>query len=332
MAGGDPVNHSHTGDTHLCYEIDIFSSTFKRSPSTICVLLYILFSSLSAVTVCGNLLIIISIIYFQQLHTPTNFLILSLAVTDLLVGFVVFPLNMEFSPTSCLFNPNVFCKVGDIVDVTLSTASILHLCCISIDRYYAVCQPLTYRTKINVHVVVIMIVVAWCISILVAVSFNVSKMNYEKCSENCFIGFLLTAGLGTFSFYYLPVIIMLCIYMKILLVARKQARSIQNTNCHSKKKGLTVRNVEGKATRTLAIVMGVFLICWAPVSLSFALQLLGIPSISAEVFETVIWLALFNSMLNPFIYAFFYSWFRSAFRLILSGKIFQGDFSHSKLV
>uniref|UniRef100_A0A672F3P4 Trace amine associated receptor 1 n=1 Tax=Salarias fasciatus TaxID=181472 RepID=A0A672F3P4_SALFA len=321
MAGGDPVNRTFIDNKTLCYQINI-SSTFKSSLSTICALLTIFFSSVSAVTVFGNLLIIISVIYFQQLHTPTNFLILSLAVADLLVGFVVFPLNMEFSPTA----------LGDIVDVTLSTASILHLCCISIDRYYAVCQPLTYRTKINVHVVVIMIVVAWCISILVAVSFNVSKMNYEKCSENCFIGFLLTAGLGTFSFYYLPVIIMLCIYMKILLVARKQARSIQNTNCHSKKKGLTVRNVEGKATRTLAIVMGVFLICWAPVSLSFALQLLGIPSISAEVFETVIWLALFNSMLNPFIYAFFYSWFRSAFRLILSGKIFQGDFSHSKLV
>ncbi|XP_029966755.1 trace amine-associated receptor 1-like [Salarias fasciatus] len=304
MAGGDPVNHSHTDDAHPCYEIDIFSSTFKRSPSTICVLLYVLFSSVSAVTVCGNLLIIISIIYFQQLHTPTNFLILSLAVPDLLVGFVVFPLNMEFSPTLCLFNPNVFY------------------------RYYAVCQPLKYRTKINVHVVVIMIVVAWCMSVLVAVGFLVAGLNFEQCHEKCFF---LANILGPVFSFYLPVIIMLCIYLKIFLVAQKQAHSIQNTKCHSKKKGLTDRKVEGKATRTLAIVMGVFLMCWTPFFVCFAIMILENALVPDELFDVVVWLAMFNSMLNPFIYAFFYSWFRSAFRLILSGKIFQGDFSNSKL-
>uniref|UniRef100_A0A672F6Z6 Trace amine associated receptor 1 n=1 Tax=Salarias fasciatus TaxID=181472 RepID=A0A672F6Z6_SALFA len=285
--------------------------------------------SVSAVTVLGNLLVIISIIYFKQLHTPTNFLILSLAVTDLLVGFVVFPLNVEFSATSCFYSPNVLCNVRNTFDITLSTASIFHLCCISIDRYYAVCQPLTYKSKINVQVVKIMIFLAWCISVLVAVSLFVIGLNVEKCQENCFF---FANILGPVFSFYLPVIIMLCIYMKIFLVAQKQARSIQNTNCHSKKKGLTVRKVEGKATRTLAIVMGVFLMCLTPFFLCLAIEILGSSPVPAEVFETVAWLALFNSMLNPFIYAFFYSWFRSAFRLILSGKIFQGDFSHTKLV
>ncbi|XP_029966765.1 trace amine-associated receptor 1-like [Salarias fasciatus] len=329
MSGGDPLNRTFIDDTHPCFQINIISSTVKKTPSTRCVLFYIFISTVSAVTVLGNLLVIISIIYFQQLHTPTNFLILSLAVTDLLVGFVMFPLNMEFSANSCFYSPDALCKVGDILDVTLSTASILHLCFISIDRYYAVCQPLTYRTKINVHVVVIMIVVAWCISVLVAVGFVVTGLNFEKCQENCL--FLPNTFGPVFSFY-LPVIIMLCIYIKIFLVAQKQARSIQNTNCHSKKKGLTARKVEGKATRTLAIVMGVFLICWTPFFICIAAEFLGKSFVIAEVFETAGWLALFNSMLNPFIYALFYSWFRSAFRLILSGKIFQGNFSHTKLV
>ncbi|XP_029966753.1 trace amine-associated receptor 1-like [Salarias fasciatus] len=308
MTGGDLVNRTHIDDTHPCYEIDIVSSTFKSSPSTVCLLLYIFISSVSAVTVFGNLLVIISIIYFKQLHTPTNSLILSLAVADLLVGFVVFPLNMEFSVNLCFYYPDV------------------------LYRYYAVCQPLTYRTKINVHIVAIMIVVAWCISVLVAIGFLVAALNFEKCQENCFFGILLANILGPMFSFYIPVIVMVGIYLKIFLVAQKQARSIQNTHCQSTNYRMTVRKVEGKATRTLAIVMGVFLMCWTPFFLCFAAELLGNASVPAEVYETLVWLALFNSMLNPFIYAFFYSWFRSAFRLILSGKIFQGDFSHAKLI
>ncbi|XP_041815281.1 trace amine-associated receptor 1-like [Chelmon rostratus] len=297
------------------------------TPSTVCVLLYVFLGSLAAVTICGNLLVIISIIYFKQLHTPTNSLILSLAVADLLVGLVVFPFNMEFSLSSCVFSENVFCKIRESFDVALCTASILNLCCISIDRYYAVCHPLTYRTKINVHVVVIMIVVSWSVSILVAFGFIIAGIKLEKCKQNCFIEALLANILGPIFSFYLPVILMLCIYLKIFLVAQRQVRSIQGT-----KSGATASKMERKATTTLATVMGVFLMCWTPFFLCFSFQLLNHVSESFATIESLNWLALSNSMLNPFIYAFFYSWFRSAFRLIISRKIFQGDFSNSKLL
>ncbi|XP_041815267.1 trace amine-associated receptor 1-like [Chelmon rostratus] len=296
------------------------------TPSTVCVLFHVFFGSLSAVTICGNLLVIISITYFKQLHTPTNSLILSLAVADLLVGLVVFPFNMEFSVSSCVFSEELSCKVRDSFDVTLCTASILNLCCISIDRYYAVCHPLTYRTKINVHVVVIMIVVSWSVSLLVAIGLVMAGLDQAKCQENCFIDLQLANILGLLCSFYLPVILMLSIYLKIFLVAQKQVRSIQGT-----KSGATASKMERKATKTLATVMGVFLMCWSPFFLCTSFQLLTHMPVPVAVIESLSWLALSNSMLNPFIYAFFYSWFRSAFRMIISRKIFQGDFSDSKL-
>ncbi|XP_028461793.1 trace amine-associated receptor 1-like [Perca flavescens] len=297
-----------------------------------CVLLYIFLGSLSVVTVCGNLLVIISIIYFKQLHSPTNSLILSLAVADLLVGVVVFPVSMAFTVTSCFYYKDIFCKIRDSFDATLSTASILNLFCISIDRYYAVCQPLIYRTKINVNVVMVMILLRWGVSVLIAIGFMIPDLKHEKCEENCFIDALLANIFGPVFSFYLPVIVMLCIYLKIFLVAQKQARSIQNNTCQSKKSGATVSKMERKATKTLATVLGVFLICWTPFFFCFILQLLPHVSVPLPLFETLNWLALLNSMLNPFIYAFFYSWFRSAFRMIVSGKIFQGDFSNTKLL
>ncbi|KAM9339181.1 trace amine-associated receptor 1-like [Symphorus nematophorus] len=319
-------------DMHPCYEIDNVSYILTSSPSTVCVLLYIFLGSLSAVTICGNLLVIISIIYFKQLHTPTNSLILSLAVADLLVGVVVFPSSMAFSVSSCLYNEDLFCRIRASLDISLCMCSILNLCCISIDRYYAVCQPLTYRTKINDHVVVVMILVSWSISALIGIGVIISGLNQDTCEGDCSSNVLLANIMGLIFSFYLPVIIMLCIYFKIFLVAQRQARSIQNTTCQKTKSGATVSKMERKATTTLAIIMGVFLSCWTPFFLCMTFLSFSNDSVSATVFETLNWLALSNSMLNPFIYAFFYSWFRSAFRMIISGKIFQGDFSNSKLL
>ncbi|XP_017157619.1 trace amine-associated receptor 1-like [Poecilia reticulata] len=313
-------------DFHPCYEINNISKIMRRTSSTICTLLYIFLGLLSVITVCGNLLVIISIIYFKQLHTPSNYLIVSLAVADLLVGIVVFPLSMSFSLSYCLYYRDLFCKIRDSFDVILSTTSIFNLCCISVDRYYAVCQPLTYRSKINTGVVLVMILMSWGVSVLVAVGFIVAEVNQEKCQENCFSDVVLEKVLAPVFSFYLPVIVMLYIYLRIFLVAQRQARSIEN----AVKPGATVSNMERKATKTLAIVLGVFLMCWLPFFLCFSLQLLG--GVSVMMYETLNWLTLSNSMLNPFIYAFFYSWFRSAFRIIMSGKIFQGDLTNTKLL
>ncbi|XP_041832656.1 trace amine-associated receptor 1-like [Melanotaenia boesemani] len=297
-----------------------------RTHSTICVLLYIFLGSLSVVTACGNLLVIISIIYFKQLHTPSNCLIFSLAVVDLLVGIVVFPFSMSYPLSSCLYYRDLFCKIRDSFDVVLSNTSILNLCCISVDRYYAVCQPLTYRTKINICVVSVMILMSWGVSIFIAVGFVITEIKEAKCQQNCFTNVVIEKICAPVFSFYLPVIIMLYIYLRIYAVAQRQARSIHNVT----NSGVTVSSGERKATRTLAIVMGVFLICWLPFFLCFSLQLTG--RVTIQVYETLNWFTLSNSMLNPFIYAFFYSRFRSAFRMIISGNIFQGDFSNSKLL
>ncbi|XP_029131583.1 trace amine-associated receptor 1-like [Labrus bergylta] len=317
---------------HPCYEINDFNYIMTKHPSILCVLLFIFLVLLSVVTVCGNLLVIISVIYFTQLHTPTNYLILSVAVADLLVGIIVFPLSMAFSLSSCLYHEDLFCKVRSSFDVTLSTCSILNLCCISIDRYYAVCQPLLYKTKVNHRTAVIMILVSWGGSALIGIGILIAGLNNEKCVERCLIDALTENIIGPILSFYFPVIIMLCIYLKIFLVAQKQARRIQIKPSQSTKSGVTISKMERKATKTLAIVLGVFLLCWTPFFLCITFSPLSDNSVPVPVIETLNWLTLLNSMLNPFIYAFFYSWFRSAFTIIISGKIFRGDFTNTRLL
>ncbi|KAF6714720.1 Trace amine-associated receptor 1 [Oryzias melastigma] len=313
--------------TDLCYEIDHFSYKLTSSPSVICVILYFFLALLSVITVCGNLLVIVSVAYFKQLHTPTHSLILSLAVADLLVGILVFPLSMAFSLSSCFFYEGLFCKVRDSFDITLSTCSIMNLCCISVDRYFAVCQPLMYKTKINQRVVVVMIVLSWGVSALVGMGVIIVGFNNTGCEDSCLINVLIGNITGPVVAFYFPVIIILCIYLKIFLVAQRQARNIQiRAKCVD-----GVSKIERKSTKTLATVLGVFLCCWTPFFLCITFLPFFSSPVPVPVIETLSWLALSNSTLNPFIYAFYYRWFRSAFKIIFSGKIFQKNVSNLKL-
>ncbi|XP_043962762.1 trace amine-associated receptor 1-like [Gambusia affinis] len=320
---GSFANNNTESNVNLCFKMASYLST--ETPTIVCVFLNVFLGSISVITVCGNLLVIISIVYFRQLHTPTNALILSLAVADLLVGALVFPLTMEFSVSSCFYQEEMFCKVRSSFDITLSTCSILNLCCISVDRYYAVCQPLAYRTKISSHVVVVMILVSWGVPGVAAVS--LVGFNRSKCGQNCLFTVVLGKILIVLITFYLPLLVMICIYLKIFCVAQKQAHSIQSM----KTPGASVSKMERKATKTLVIVMGVFLLCWLPSFLCTTVFTFSNASQPGPLVEILNWLALSNSTFNPFIYALFYRWFRSAIRMIISGKIVLGDFTDVKL-
>ncbi|XP_016534959.1 trace amine-associated receptor 1-like [Poecilia formosa] len=292
----EPEVNASRAAIHPCYESYDSSYKFTSNPSFICVALYVFLGSLSLITVCGNLLVITSIMYFKQLHTPNNYLVLSLAVADLLVGVLVFPFSMAFTVTSCWYDEDLFCKVRGSFDVTLSTASILNLCCISIDRYHAVCKPLTYKSTMTDRIIAMMILGCWGTAALIGIGIIIAGFNQGKCEGDC-----------------------------------SQLNSIHSTGCRSKKSTAAVSKTERKATKTLAVVMGVFILCWSPYFLCIIFQPLTYDVTPISVIETLNWLTLSNSMLNPFIYAFFYSWFRSAVRMMISGKIFQGDFANAKL-
>ncbi|XP_015259694.1 PREDICTED: trace amine-associated receptor 1-like [Cyprinodon variegatus] len=310
-------------DQHLCNE-----SAELHGQNVTSYALNVFVVILSLLIICGNLLVITSVIYFKQLHTPTNYLILSLAVTDLLVGALVLPFSTILSLNPCLYSGYLLCKMRSLFDILLCASSILNLCCISIDRYYAVCHPLTYRSKINVRVSLTMILVSWTLSALLAISITGRGLSQKNPNQKCAI-FVATkeTSPGPFIEFYIPAIIILTIYLRILMVAKKQARSIRTTV----KSEAALSKMERKANITLTIVLGVFLMCWTPFFLSLGLYSMGkvtIPAVAIEVFK---WLGWSNSMLNPLVYAFFYRWFRHAFKMIFTGKIFQGDFSSTKL-
>ncbi|XDV54612.1 hypothetical protein PO909_022861 [Leuciscus waleckii] len=111
-------------------------------------IMYVFVSLLSAWTVFLNLLVIVSISHFKKLHTPTNLIILSLAVADLLMGLVM-PIDATRHIETCWYFGDTFCKLFIIILGLVFSASLSNLVLIAVDRYVAVCHPLQYPQKIT---------------------------------------------------------------------------------------------------------------------------------------------------------------------------------------
>ncbi|XP_042365436.1 alpha-2B adrenergic receptor-like [Plectropomus leopardus] len=78
-------------------------------------------------------------------------------------------------------------------------------------------------------------------------------------------------------------------------------------------------NREKRFTFVLAVVMGVFVICWFPFFFSYSLQAVcpKTCSIPNPLFKFFFWIGYCNSCLNPVIYTIFNNDFRKAFKRIL---------------
>lgn len=330
----------------FCHNIINISCVNSSWPNAVRASLYSLMVLIILTTVIGNLIVIISISHFKQLHTPTNWLIHSMATVDFLLGCLVMPYSMVRSAEHCWYFGEVFCKIHTSTDIMLSSASIFHLSFISIDRYYAVCDPLRYKAKISSLVISVMIFISWSIPALFAFGMIFLELNFKgaeqmyykhtHCVGGCSVFFSKAPGVLAFmTSFYIPGSIMLCVYYRIYFIAKGQAKSINNANRKlqielEEKNGIS-RSKERKAAKTLGIVMGVFLICWCPFFVCTVMDPFLGYTIPLTLNDALIWFGYLNSAFNPMVYAFFYPWFRRALKMILLGKIFQKDSSRCNL-
>ncbi|XP_029601821.1 trace amine-associated receptor 13c-like [Salmo trutta] len=312
-------------DVQYCFQ-DRNSSCRKALLSTsIYITLYIFFSLISAVTVFLNVLVIISISHFKQLHTPTNLLILSLAVADLLVGLIVIPVTTVAIMESCWDFGKYFCVFHVYITCLCTSLSLGNLVLISIDCYVAVCDPLLYHSKIRTTRIMCCISITWCCCIIYRaanIEIFVNVQVPSSCLKECFIveGIIWVNIIDILFTMVVPCSIIITLYMKIFVVARSQARKVFSKEAASVSGVKTVQanKSERKATKTLAIVVFTYFICWIPTLFIYFFFPLLVDNF-LSYFNT--FLPLVNSLINPIIYAFFYPWFKVTAKLLLTLKI-----------
>ncbi|XP_039670606.1 trace amine-associated receptor 13c-like [Perca fluviatilis] len=312
----------------LCFP-QLFNTSCRKltSPWFEVMLIHIFLYSISLLTVALNLLVILSVSHFRQLHTPTNILLLSLAVSDLLVGLVVMPGEI-LRRTSCWFLGDFVCFLYNILSAIIPASSIGDIVLISVDRYVAICDPLHYNTRITVNRVKLCVCLCWLCS--VSYSFLYVKEDltqpgrYKSCYGECvFVIDNISVNIDLVLNFIVPVIVIIALYLRVFAVAVSQARAMRShVTAVTLQLSVTpkAKKSELKAARTLGVLVVVFLMCFCPYySVSLAGDSLG----NSSAVSYVIFVLFCNSCLNPVIYAFFYPWFRKAVKLIVTLQILQ---------
>ncbi|KAM9709320.1 trace amine-associated receptor 13c-like [Menidia menidia] len=289
------------------------------------VLLNILLFLLSLATAALNLLVIIAISHYRQLHTPTNIILLSLAVSDFLVGFLLMPLEIT-KTTSCWSLGDFMCALYILLASSIVSSSSGNIILISVDRYIAICDPLHYPIRVTMTRMKCGICVCWVFYTACAFFFlRDNLMNPGRgntCVGQCTLVTNLVAGIFDVVLNFIVAIsVIIALYMRVFIVAVSQARAM-----HSHTTDTTIQNPrnlakksELKAARTLGILVVIYLMCFCPYYCYSFTEV----DLASSLYAFFFFLSYFNSFVNPLIYVLFYPWFRKAIKLTLTLQILQ---------
>jgi 5-hydroxytryptamine receptor 7 len=313
-------------------------------------------------TIIGNILVCIAVCLVRKLRRPCNYLLVSLAVSDLCVAVLVMPTALLYEITEKWSFGKLFCDIWVSFDVLSCTASILNLCAISVDRYWAITKPLEYGVKRTPRRMMLCVALVWlgaaCISLPPLLILG--NVHGTEESPDCMVsqnfGYQIYATVGAF---YFPLGVMLFVYYQIFKAARRivmdekraqtrlegamnngvpqqtQEKPINTIGSPHQKKLRFQLAKERKASTTLGIIMSSFVLCWLP----FFILALVKPITGAEFLtlsSIFLWLGYANSLLNPIIYATLNRDFRKPFQEILYFRcsslniMMREDFYHSQ--
>ncbi|XP_037823868.1 dopamine receptor 1 isoform X2 [Lucilia sericata] len=238
-----------------------------------------------------------------------------------------------------------------------STASILNLCAISLDRYIHIKDPLRYGRWVTRRVAVVTIAAIWLLAAFVSfvpISLGLHRPDQPLIVEDngkkyptCALDLTPTyAVVSSCISFYFPCVVMIGIYCRLYCYAQKHVKSIKavtrpgevaekqryksirRTKPQEKKK-FKVRNLhhsspyhvsDHKAAVTVGVIMGVFLICWVPFFCVNIVAAFCKTCIGGQTFKILSWLGYSNSAFNPIIYSIFNKEFRDAFKRILTTR------------
>lgn len=190
--------------------------------------------------------------------------------------------------------------------------------------------PHRYNSLVTGHRAKGIIAVCWVLSIIIGLT---PMLGWNKFTEHpnntcppglmecLFEEVVVMDYMVYFNFFacvLVPLLLMLAIYLRIFMAARHQLKLIELKAVHGEKSRSTLQK-EIQAAKSLAIIVGLFAICWLPLHIINCFTLFCPQCARPPIW--IIYVAIIlshgNSVVNPFIYAYRIREFRHTFRRII---------------
>uniref|UniRef100_A0A8C0VHH3 Histamine H3 receptor n=1 Tax=Cyanistes caeruleus TaxID=156563 RepID=A0A8C0VHH3_CYACU len=273
--------------------------------------------------------------------------------TPPLAGAFCIPLYVPYVLTGRWIFGRSLCKLWLVVDYLLCTSSVFNIVLISYDRFLSVTRAVAYRAQQgNTRQAVLKMMMVWVLAFLL---YGPAIISWEYISGQSIIPigecyaeffynwyFLMTAS--TLEFFT-PFISVMFFNLSIYLNIQKRTKmrldvfhEVHNQSfteemerspeaklslkcCKWEQKESDEALDLSKMAKSLAIIVGIFGICWAPYTLLMIIRA-GCHGqcISEFWYETSFWLLWINSAVNPVLYPLCHSTFRRAFIKLLCPK------------
>ena len=272
------------------------------------IVLSVLNTFLSITAFLGNTLILVALHKESSLHPPSKLLLRSLAITDLLVGIIVEPLNVAYLISvrskrwDICYNVYVALLLASYI---LCAVSLLVLTAISVDRLLALWLGLRYRQVVTLRSVYITVIVMWVLPIVATTSYI---WNPQLLSLLLYIHLSLCLSIIIFS--YMKIFFMLRHYQIQVTVAQEQPRQAIPLNIARYR----------KAVYSALWVQVTLFICYLPFGITQALTDLKSVRFPSSVYlaKTFSFTFVFlNSALNPLLYCWKIKEVREAVREVI---------------
>ncbi|CAL8147165.1 unnamed protein product [Orchesella dallaii] len=285
----------------------------------------VVYSFLMVISAVGNISVFSTILRLrlQGKLSQINLFLFHLAIADLLVTFLMMPLEIAWNITVSWQANDMMCRIMSFFRIFGLYLSGFVLVCISLDRYLSVMKPLTSPDTQRIRGR-LMLLVAWITSIIVSLPqafiFHVESHPHFTWYKQCitFNSFpSVTAEKlynfsGFFFLYVFPMIMIIFCYSCILLeMTRVNARMKSDETFRRSNIGALGR-AKIRTLQMSVIIVAAFFFCWTPynvMSLWYWIDKESALAVDQRIQKGFFIFACTNSCVNPIIYGLFH--FRS---------------------